>query len=102
MPNTAHNYRYSPLSIRSVFRFAFLSEASGFLGVVTKGVRETGGKQTPGGPFSCRAFVGLMVRAQTVVNVPEGFTGAAGHTALEIPLVGGSIHLKLSQCGWTF
>lgn len=83
MPSTAHDYRYSPLSMRSVFRFAFLSEASGFLGVVAKGFRETRGKQTPGGPSSCRAFVG-----------PDGSRcqGADGHQCSR----------RIYRCYWTY
>jgi hypothetical protein len=105
MPNRACKYRSSPLSMRSVFRFAFLSDAPGLLGEVTKVYGETE-RSRPLAVLSLAVLsLGLMapaVRAQTVINVPGGFTGATGHITLEIPLVGGSIHLNLSQCGWTF
>jgi hypothetical protein len=41
-------------------------------------------------------------KAQTVINFPGGFTGATGYITLDNPLVGGSIHLIPSRCGWTF
>ena len=80
-----------------------VSEASGLLSAVTKVFRETGRSRPPGGPLSCRACVGLdgsAAKAQTVINVPSRFAGANGYITLENPLVGGAIHLVLSQCGW--
>jgi hypothetical protein len=105
MPNSAYNYRYSPLSMESVFRFAFLSEASGFLGVVTKVLRETWGSRPPGVLSLAVLFSGPMAfatEAQLVINLPRGFTGGTGHITLENPLVGESIYLNLSQGEWTF
>jgi hypothetical protein len=58
------------------------SEASGLSGAVTKVFREAG-------------------RSRSLGVLPGGFTSATGHMTLENPLVGGMIHLILSQCGWT-
>ena len=58
------------------------SEASGLSGAVTKVFREAG-------------------RRRPLGILPSGFTSATGHMTLENPLVGGMIHLILSQCGWT-
>jgi hypothetical protein len=105
MPNTVYNYRYPPLSMESVLRFAFLSEASGFLGVVTKVFRGTCGSRPPGALSLAVLSSGPMVfatEAQPVINFPRGFTGGTGHITLENPLVGGSIYLNLSRGEWTF
>ena len=42
-----------------------------------------------------------LPRRGRVINFPSGFTGATGYITLENSLVGGAIHLVLSQCGWT-
>jgi hypothetical protein len=79
------------------------SKGSGLLGVDTRVFREAG-RSRPQGAYSLAALsVGLMAsgdKAQTVIIFPSGSIGVTGHITLTNPLVGGLIHLRLSQCGW--
>jgi hypothetical protein len=105
MPNRACNYRSSPLSMTSVFRFEFFSEAPGLLGAVTKVFGKTERSRLLMVRSLAVLSLGVMApaaRTQAVINFPRRLTGAAGHITLENPLAGGSIHLNLSHCGWTF
>jgi hypothetical protein len=76
------------------------SEASGLSGAVTKVFREAGRNRSLA-VLSLAAFsLGLMAsaaKAQMVIIFPS----ATEHMTQENPLVGGMIHLVLSQCGWT-
>jgi hypothetical protein len=81
-----------------------VSKASGLSGAVTKVFREAGRSRSLGVLSLAALSLGLMApaaKAQMVIIFPSGFTSATGHITLENPLVGGMIHLILSQCGWT-
>jgi hypothetical protein len=78
------------------------SEAHGLLGAAERDIDQT---------RRSRALVVLSValslspiataaKAQTV-SFSSRFNSATGHLVLENPLDCGSIHLNLSQCGWT-
>jgi hypothetical protein len=77
---------------------------SGLLGAVTKVFRETGGRRPRlvlSLPVLALCLMAPAAKAQTVINLRSEFTGATGPITVENPLVGGAIHLVLSQCGWT-
>ena len=78
------------------------TEASGGLGAVTKGFRETRISRPRVLLFPAVLSLGLMAPPAKAQTVRSGFTGATGHITLANPLVGGVIHPILSQCGWTF
>jgi hypothetical protein len=76
------------------------SEASGLPAGVTKVFREAGRSRSLGVLSLAALSLGLMAsaaKAQMVIIFPS----AARHITQENPLVGGMIHLILSQCGWT-
>jgi hypothetical protein len=76
------------------------SEASGLSGAVTEVFREAGRSRSLGVLSLAALSLGLMTpaaKAQMVIIFPS----ATGHITLENPLVGGMIHLILSQRGWT-
>ena len=76
------------------------SEASGLSGAVTKVCREAGRSRSLAVLSLAALSLGLMAsaaKAQMVIIFPS----ATGHITQENPLVGGMIHLILSQCGWT-
>jgi hypothetical protein len=78
------------------------SEASGLLGVVTRGFREVGRSRPLGVPSLAVLSLALMVpavKAQTVIIFAGGSIGATGRITPENPLVGGLIHLSLGRCG---
>jgi hypothetical protein len=80
------------------------SEASGLPAGVTKVFREAGRSRSLGVLSLAALSLGLMApvaKAQMIIIFPSGFTSATRHMTLENPLVGGMIHLILSQCGWT-
>ena len=61
-------------------------------------------KQTPSALSLAVLSLGLMAACCQGADghqFPSGSTGATGHITLENPLVGGLIHLILSQCRWT-
>jgi hypothetical protein len=96
----AANHRQ--LSLRSE---APAAGSSGWLGAVTKAFRETGGSRPLVALSLAVLLLGLMDpagKAQIGMDLPSEFTGATGHLTVENSLVGGSIHLVLSQCRWTF
>jgi hypothetical protein len=79
------------------------SEASGLFGAVTKAFRETGGRRhllVLSLAVLALCLMAPAAKAQTVINLRSEFTGATGPITLENLLVGGAIHLVLSQCGW--
>jgi hypothetical protein len=88
----------------SFFRETTACEASGLLVAVTESFRETQRSRTSMALSPAVFSLGLMApatEAQTVINCPNGFTAANGNITPRNPRVGGSIHLMLSQCGWT-
>jgi hypothetical protein len=81
------------------------SEAPRLCGAITRMFRETGGSRPLVVLSLAVLALGVMApaaKAQTVIKYPRGVIGATGHITLENVLTSGSIHLNLSQCGWTF
>ena len=80
-------------------------EVPSLLGTITNVFRVTS-RSRPVVALSLAVLsLGLMVpaaRAQTVIDLPRGFTGATAPITLTNPLTGGSIYLNLSQGGRTF
>jgi hypothetical protein len=80
------------------------SEASRLSGAGAKISRQGGEKQFPRESFSCRVCFkrdGSRCQGAGVHGVFQGNNYATGHTKLENLLMGGSIHLFLSQRGWS-
>jgi hypothetical protein len=104
MPDCACNDRSASLPVTSVFRFASLSEVSRLLGTVADRFRGRG-RSKPAFDLSLAVLaLGAITPTagpQGVVNYPSGFTEVTGHTTPDDPLVGGPIHLLLSQRGWS-